>query len=66
VRTKHRVSRVGADGIENLRGWLTTTVARVCLNASQARKARPEDSSGVHLPDPIIMRDGALDPEHEV
>jgi DNA-directed RNA polymerase specialized sigma24 family protein len=36
-----RVSRAGADGIENLRGWLTTIVARVCLNALQARKARP-------------------------
>ena len=61
-----RVSRAGADGIENFRGWLTTIVERVGLNALQARKARPEDSSGLHLPDPIVMRDGALDPEHEV
>ena len=61
-----RVSRAGADGIENLRGWLTTIVARVCLNALQARKARPEDSHGVHLPDPIVRRAGELDPEHEV
>ena len=61
-----RVSRAGADGIENLRGWLTTIVARVCLSALQARKARPEDPSGVHLPDPIVMRAGALDPEQEV
>jgi RNA polymerase sigma factor (sigma-70 family) len=60
-----RVSRAGAGGIENFRGWLTTIVARVCLNALQARKARP-DSSGVHLPDPIVMRDTALDPEREV
>ena len=61
-----RVSRAGADGIENLRGWLTTIVARVCLNTLQARKARPEDSHGVHLPDPIVRRAGELDPEHEV
>ncbi len=61
-----RVSRAGADGIENFRGWLTTIVARVCLNALQARKARPEDSSGVHLPDSIVKRAGDLDPEHEV
>ena len=61
-----RVSRAGADGIENFRGWLTTIVARVCLNALQARKARPEDSSGLHLPDPIVGRAGELDPEHEV
>ena len=61
-----RVSRAGADGIENFRAWLTTIVARVCLNALEARKARPEDSVGVHLPDPIIMRAGQLDPEHEI
>ena len=61
-----RVSRAGADGIENFRGWLTTIVARVCLNALQARKARPEDSSGVHLPDPIVARAAGVDPEHEV
>jgi RNA polymerase sigma-70 factor (ECF subfamily) len=61
-----RVSRAGADGIENVRGWLTTIVARVCLNALQARKVRPEDSVGVHLPDPIVMRPDEHDPEHEV
>jgi RNA polymerase sigma factor (sigma-70 family) len=61
-----RVSRAGADGIENFRGWLTTIVARVCLNALQARKARPEDASGVHLPDPIVLRAGELDPEHDL
>jgi RNA polymerase sigma factor (sigma-70 family) len=61
-----RVSRAGVDGIENLRGWLTTIVARVCLNALQARKARPEAPAGVHMPEPIVTRDGGLDPEHEV
>src|SRR5262245_4696655 len=61
-----RVSRAGADGIDNFRGWLTTIVARLCLNALQARKARPEDPVGVHLPDPIVSRADALDPEHEV
>jgi RNA polymerase sigma factor (sigma-70 family) len=61
-----RVSRAGADGIENFRGWLTTIVARVCLNALQARKARPEDSSGVHLPDPVIRRAGEINQEHDV
>lgn len=61
-----RVSRAGGDGIENFRAWLTTIVARVCLNALQARKARPEDSFGVHLPDPIVTRTAEGDPEHEV
>ncbi len=59
-----RVSRAGADEIENLRGWLTTIVARVCLNALQARKSRPEASSGVHLPEPVVRRVGEPDPEH--
>ena len=60
-----RVSRAGADGVENLRAWLTTIVARVCLNALQARRARPEDAVGVHLPDPIVMRPDEHDPEQE-
>lgn len=60
-----RVSRAGADGIDNFRAWLTTIVARVCLNALQARKVRPEDSTA-YLPDPIVMRADALDPEHDV
>ncbi len=37
-----RVSRAGAEGVENIGGWLTTVVARVCLDALRARKARPE------------------------
>ena len=61
-----RVSRAGADGVENLRAWLTTIVARVCLNALRARKARPEDAVGVHLPDPIVMRPDEHDIETEV
>jgi RNA polymerase sigma-70 factor (ECF subfamily) len=60
-----RVSRAGADGVENLGGWLTTIVARVCLNALQARKVR-RDPAAVHMPDPIVTREGPLDPEHEV
>ena len=56
----------GSRWDRKLRGWLTTIVARVCLNALQARKARPENSSGAHLPDPIVMPEGALDPEHQV
>jgi len=60
-----RAGHSGADGIENLDGWLTTIVARVCLNALQARKARPEDA-GLRMPDPIITRADETDPEHEV
>jgi RNA polymerase sigma factor (sigma-70 family) len=60
-----RVSRAGDEGIENFGGWLTTIVARVCLNLLQARKVRPEDPVGVHVPDPIITTD-AEDAEHDV
>jgi RNA polymerase sigma factor (sigma-70 family) len=60
-----RVSRAGADGVANLGGWLTTVVARVCLNMLRSRKARLEDPIGVRLPDPIVGRADGSDPEHE-
>src|SRR6201987_5436109 len=60
-----RLSRSGASEIENLRGWLTTIVARTCLNMLRARHVRREESFGLHLPDPIISRDGDLQPEEE-
>ena len=39
-----RLSRSGAEGVENLGGWLTTVVARVCLNILRSRRARREES----------------------
>jgi RNA polymerase sigma-70 factor, ECF subfamily len=61
-----RLSRVDADEIENLGGWLTTVVARVCLNMLRSRKSRGEESlDAVHVPDPIVSSEGGLDPEHE-
>jgi RNA polymerase sigma-70 factor (ECF subfamily) len=60
-----RLSRSGAGEVENLGSWLTTIVARVCLNMLRARKVRREVSLGLHLPDPIISRDGELQPEEE-
>lgn len=60
-----RVGRAGADGIANLRGWLTTIVARVCLNVLMARRARPASPAGLHLPDPIVTHDGALEAEQD-
>src|SRR3989442_3255110 len=56
-----RVSRAGTDGVQNLGGWLTTVVARVCLNMLEARMARREEPVGVHLPDPVVSRGDALD-----
>jgi RNA polymerase sigma factor (sigma-70 family) len=60
-----RLSRSGAGGVENLGGWLTTIVARVCLNTLRSRNARREESFGEHLPDPVISRDGELQPEDQ-
>lgn len=65
-----RLSRSGAGGIENLRGWLTTVVGRVCLNMLRSRRSRREESLGepqvgVHVPDPIVGRADGLDPERE-
>jgi RNA polymerase sigma-70 factor (ECF subfamily) len=61
-----RFAAAGADDVENLRGWLTTIVTRVCLNALRARAARPEQLAGVHVPDPVVSLPGdAPDPERE-
>jgi RNA polymerase sigma factor (sigma-70 family) len=60
-----RVSRADSGGIENLRGWLTTIVARVCLNTLKSRNARPEEPLGPHVPDPIVSAEEGVDPEHE-
>jgi RNA polymerase sigma factor (sigma-70 family) len=60
-----RLSRSGAGEVENLGGWLTTVVARVCLNMLRARHVRREESLEVHLPDPVISTEGKLQPEEE-
>ena len=60
-----RLSRSDADTIENLGGWLTTVVSRVCLNVLRSRTARREDLMDPHLPDPIVTVEGTLDPEEE-
>jgi RNA polymerase sigma-70 factor (ECF subfamily) len=60
-----RVSRAETSEVENLGGWLTTIVARVCLNMLRSRTARREESLDVHLPDPVISPVGDLGPEGE-
>jgi RNA polymerase sigma-70 factor (ECF subfamily) len=60
-----RLSRSGAGEVENLGGWLTTIVARVCLNMLRSRNLRREESFGVHVPDPVISPDRELQPEEE-
>jgi RNA polymerase sigma-70 factor, ECF subfamily len=46
-------------------GWLTTIVARVCLNMLRSRNVRREEFFGVRPPDPIISPDRRLQPEEE-
>src|SRR5438128_2996439 len=59
-----RVSRAGADDVDNLGGWLTTVVARVCLNMLRSRSTRREDALDPHVPDPIVRLEDA-EPEDE-
>ncbi len=60
-----RLSRSGAGEVDNLGGWLTTVVARVCLNMLRSRNLRREESLAVHVPDPVISTAGELQPEEE-
>lgn len=50
------MSRADVDGITNLRAWLTTVVARVCLDMLRTRASRREEPLEVHVPDPIVSR----------
>jgi RNA polymerase sigma-70 factor (ECF subfamily) len=61
-----RLQRSDAEEIENLGGWLTTVVARVCLNMLRSREVRREQPlDEVHVPEPVISRADGVDPEHE-
>ena len=60
-----RLNRADTGSVENLAGWLTTVVARVCLNMLRARETRREEPLDVRMPDPIISPEGGADPEQE-
>jgi RNA polymerase sigma factor (sigma-70 family) len=60
-----RLSRSDTEGVENLRGWLTTVVARVCLDMLRSRRSRREEPLGARFSDPIVGRQGGIDPEQE-
>lgn len=57
-----RLSRSDAGAIENLSGWLTTVIARVCLDILRARKSRREESFESDSPEPVA---GSSNPEQE-
>jgi RNA polymerase sigma factor (sigma-70 family) len=60
-----RLSGAEVGEVVNLRGWLTTVTARVCLNMLRSRNLRREEALGVHVPDPVLSADGELQPEDE-
>src|SRR6266571_1673814 len=60
-----RLSRSDTGAVENLGGWLTTVVGRVCLDMLRSRTARREQPLDTHMPDPIVSREDGTDPEHE-
>jgi RNA polymerase sigma-70 factor (ECF subfamily) len=60
-----RLSRSDASGVDNLAGWLTTIVARVCLNVLRSRNTRREEPFGVQVPDPVISRADGTTPEEQ-
>lgn len=61
-----RLSRSGASGVENLTAWLTTVVARVCLNMLRSRKSRREEPLPSYSAATALARTDGTDPEYEV
>jgi RNA polymerase sigma factor (sigma-70 family) len=64
-----RLSRSDTSGVQNLGGWLTTVVSRVCLDMLRSRRSRREEPlgqpPGARVPEPIVSRGDGIDPEHE-
>jgi RNA polymerase sigma-70 factor (ECF subfamily) len=60
-----RLNRSDAAEVENMRGWLTTVVSRICLDMLRARRTRREDSIGEWSEAPVVELFGDSDPEHE-
>jgi RNA polymerase sigma factor (sigma-70 family) len=60
-----RLSRADTEGVQNLGGWLTTVVGRVCLDMLRSRRSRREEPLVAHVPDPIVSPEDGADPEHQ-
>src|SRR5689334_6500121 len=61
-----RVDRADTSDVENIGGWMTTVVARVCLTMLDARKRRREEAlENGRLPDPVVTLTGAAGPDPE-
>ncbi|HEY8829417.1 MAG TPA: RNA polymerase sigma factor SigJ [Candidatus Limnocylindria bacterium] len=60
-----KLSHADTGDIDNMSGWLTTVLARVCLNMLRTRRRRREEFVEGRVPEPIIDREDGMDPEHE-
>src|SRR5947209_4095591 len=60
-----RLNRSDTSDVENVRGWLTTVVGRICLDMLRTRQARREELVDGWLPEPIVTDQRAGDPEEE-
>src|SRR5436309_10476408 len=60
-----RLSRSDTSDVENLTGWLTTVIARVCLNILRSRGSRREEPGRPPAPHPTVSREGGGGPEFE-
>jgi RNA polymerase sigma factor (sigma-70 family) len=60
-----RLSRTDTTDVDNLGGWLTTVVGRVCLNMLRSRRTRREAPLDTHVADPILSPEAGIDPEQE-
>jgi RNA polymerase sigma-70 factor (ECF subfamily) len=60
-----RLSRADSSSVENIAGWLTTIVSRVCLDLLRTRRSRREDYVGTWLPEPIVTHGEEGDPATE-
>jgi RNA polymerase sigma factor (sigma-70 family) len=60
-----RLERANAAEIDNLDGWLTTVVARICLNILRDRRAHAAEPLDTFVPEPIVSTNSGSDPEHE-
>jgi RNA polymerase sigma factor (sigma-70 family) len=60
-----RLNQSDGDAINNLGGWLTTVVGRVCIDMLRSRKSRREQYVGTWLPEPVVSAGDSVSPEQE-
>ena len=60
-----RLNRTDVSAVDNLGGWLTTVVGRVCLDMLRSRESRREEPLGGYVPDPVVSGQDGVDPEQE-